>query len=290
MREGKMKAVIPAAGLGTRFLPLTKTSPKEMLPLVDKPAIQYVVEEAIQAGIDDILIITGRGKRSIEDYFDKSFELEYFLEKKNDNKKLQEIQEISKMTDIHYIRQKEPRGLGHAILCAKKHVGKEPFAVLLGDDVIVSKVPCILQLIQQYQKHNATILAVEHLPRSVLHRYGVIRYSSQRDHLYEVQDLIEKPSLEKAPSDLATIGRYILSPKIFDCLEKTPPGYNDEIQLTDALNLLRQHETIYAHEFQGKRYDLGNKMGWLKTMIDFALQRDEFRDELLAYIKNHKNL
>jgi len=285
-----MKAVIPAAGLGTRFLPLTKTSPKEMLPLVDKPAIQYVVEEAIQAGIDDILIITGRGKRSIEDYFDKSFELEYFLEKKNDNKKLQEIQEISKMTDIHYIRQKEPRGLGHAILCAKKHVGKEPFAVLLGDDVIVSKVPCILQLIQQYQKHNATILAVEHLPRSVLHRYGVIRYSSQRDHLYEVQDLIEKPSLEKAPSDLATIGRYILSPKIFDCLEKTPPGYNDEIQLTDALNLLRQHETIYAHEFQGKRYDLGNKMGWLKTMIDFALQRDEFRDELLAYIKNHKNL
>jgi len=290
LREGKMKAVIPAAGLGTRFLPLTKTSPKEMLPLVDKPAIQYVVEEAIQAGIDDILIITGRGKRSIEDYFDKSFELEYFLEKKNDNKKLQEIQEISKMTDIHYIRQKEPRGLGHAILCAKKHVGKEPFAVLLGDDVIVSKVPCILQLIQQYQKHNATILAVEHLPRSVLHRYGVIRYSSQRDHLYEVQDLIEKPSLEKAPSDLATIGRYILSPKIFDCLEKTPPGYNDEIQLTDALNLLRQHETIYAHEFQGKRYDLGNKMGWLKTMIDFALQRDEFRDELLAYIKNHKNL
>ncbi|MBN2245288.1 MAG: UTP--glucose-1-phosphate uridylyltransferase GalU [Candidatus Aminicenantes bacterium] len=285
-----MKAVIPAAGLGTRFLPLTKTSPKEMLPLVDKPAIHYVVQEAIQAGIDDILIITGRGKRSIEDYFDKSFELEYFLQKKNDNQKLQEIQEISEMADIHYIRQKEPRGLGHAILCARKHVDAEPFAVLLGDDVIVSKVPCILQLMHHFQKHETTILAVEHLPQNVLHRYGVIRYSSQRDQLYEVQDLIEKPSLGKAPSDLATIGRYILSPKIFDCLLKTPPGHNDEIQLTDALNLLRQQEPIYAYEFQGKRYDLGNKVGWLKTLIDFALERDEFKDELISHIKQYKNI
>jgi UTP--glucose-1-phosphate uridylyltransferase len=285
-----MKAVIPAAGLGTRFLPLTKTSPKEMLPLVDKPAIHYVVEEAIQAGIEDILIITGRGKRSIEDYFDKSFELEYFLKKKNDNQKLQEIQEISEMADIHYIRQKEPRGLGHAILCAKKHVDTEPFAVLLGDDVIVSKVPCIQQLINQFQKYKATILAVEHLPKNVLHRYGVIRYSSQVDQLYDVQDLIEKPPMGKAPSDLATIGRYILSPKIFDCLIKTPPGINDEIQLTDALNLLRQDEHIYAYEFQGKRYDLGNKIGWLKTLLDFALQRDEFRDEILSYIKDYKKL
>ena len=285
-----MKAVIPAAGLGTRFLPLTKTSPKEMLPLVDKPAIHYVVEEAIQAGIEDILIITGRGKRSIEDYFDKSFELEYFLKKKNDNQKLQEIQEISEMADIHYIRQKEPRGLGHAILCAKKHVDTEPFAVLLGDDVIVSKVPCIQQLINQFQKYKATILAVEHLPKNVLHRYGVIRYSSQVDQLYDVQDLIEKPPLGKAPSDLATIGRYILSPQIFDCLIKTSPGLNDEIQLTDALNLLRQDEHIYAYEFQGKRYDLGNKMGWLKTLLDFALQRDEFRDEILSFIKDYKNL
>jgi len=285
-----MKAVIPAAGLGTRFLPLTKTSPKEMLPLVDKPAIHYVVEEAIQAGIEDILIITGRGKRSIEDYFDKSFELEYFLKKKNDHQKLQEIQEISEMADIHYIRQKEPRGLGHAILCAKKHVDTEPFAVLLGDDVIVSKVPCIQQLINQFQKYKATILAVEHLPKNVLHRYGVIRYSSQVDQLYDVQDLIEKPPLGKAPSDLATIGRYILSPQIFDCLIKTSPGLNDEIQLTDALNLLRQDEHIYAYEFQGKRYDLGNKMGWLKTLLDFALQRDEFRDEILSFIKDYKNL
>lgn len=285
-----MKAVIPAAGLGTRFLPLTKTSPKEMLPLVDKPAIHYVVEEAIQAGIEDILIITGRGKRAIEDYFDKSFELEYFLEKKKDTKKLQEIQDISEMADIHYIRQKEPRGLGHAILCAKKHVDTEPFAVLLGDDVIVSKVPCIKQLIHQFQKHKATILAVEHLPQSVLHRYGVIRYSSHSDLLYEVQDLIEKPPYGKAPSNLATIGRYILSPNIFECLTKTSPGHNDEIQLTDALNLLRQHEAIYAYEFQGKRYDLGNKMGWLKTLLDFALQRDEFRDELISYINKYKNL
>jgi len=285
-----MKAVIPAAGLGTRFLPLTKTSPKEMLPLVDKPAIHYVVEEAIQAGIEDILIITGRGKRSIEDYFDKSFELEYFLKKKNDNQKLQEIQEISEMADIHYIRQKEPRGLGHAILCAKKHVDTEPFAVLLGDDVIVSKVPCIQQLINQFQKYKATILAVEHLPKNVLHRYGVIHYSSCKDQLYDVQDLIEKPPLGKAPSDLATIGRYILSPKIFDCLIKTSPGLNDEIQLTDALNLLRREEHIYAYEFQGKRYDLGNKMGWLKTLLDFALQRDEFREEILSYIKDYKNL
>ena len=285
-----MKAVIPAAGLGTRFLPLTKTSPKEMLPLVDKPAIHYVVEEAIQAGIEDILIITGRGKRSIEDYFDKSFELEYFLKKKNDHQKLQEIQEISEMADIHYIRQKEPRGLGHAILCAKKHVDTEPFAVLLGDDVIVSKVPCIQQLINQFQKYKATILAVEHLPKNVLHRYGVIHYSSCKDQLYDVQDLIEKPPLGKAPSDLATIGRYILSPKIFDYLIKTSPGLNDEIQLTDALNLLRQEEHIYAYEFQGKRYDLGNKIGWLKTLLDFALQRDEFREEILSYIKDYKNL
>lgn len=285
-----MKAVIPAAGLGTRFLPLTKTSPKEMLPLVDKPAIHYVVEEAIQAGIEDILIITGRGKRAIEDYFDKSFELEYFLEKKGDNKKLQEIQNISEMADIHYIRQKEPRGLGHAILCARKHVDGEPFAVLLGDDVIVSKVPCIQQLINQFKKYKSTILAVEHLPQSVLHRYGVIRYSSHKDSLYEVLDLIEKPALGKAPSDLATIGRYILSPKIFDCLIKTSPGHNDEIQLTDALNILRTHESIYAYEFRGKRYDLGNKMGWLKTLLDFALQRDEFRDELISYIKDYKNL
>ena len=282
------KAVIPAAGLGTRFLPITKNSPKEMLPLVDKPAIQYVVEEAVASGIDDILIITGRGKRAIEDHFDKAFELEWVLKNKNDSKALEEIERISHLADIHYIRQKEALGLGHAILCAKKHIGKEAFAVLLGDDIVFADVPCTKQLIEQYEKHRGSIIAVEHVPRDRIEGYGVVKVSDKEiedEHLHRVEDLIEKPEREEAPSDLGILGRYILTPEIFDCIERTKPGVGNEIQLTDALRILNKEEAVYAYEFNGRRYDLGNKMEWLKTTFDVALSREEFRGELLAYIK-----
>lgn len=282
------KAVIPAAGLGTRFLPITKNSPKEMLPLVDKPAIQYVVEEAVASGIDDILIITGRGKRAIEDHFDKAFELEWVLKNKNDSKALEEIERISHLADIHYIRQREPLGLGHAILCAKKHIGDEAFAVLLGDDIVFSDVPCTKQLIEQYEKQRGSIIAVEHVPPDRIESYGVVKVSGVElgdDKLYRVEDLVEKPKIEEAPSDLGVLGRYILTPEIFECIEMTKPGIGDEIQLTDALRILNKEEAIYAYEFYGRRYDLGNKMEWLKTTFDVALRREEFRGELLAYIK-----
>ena len=282
------KAVIPAAGLGTRFLPITKNSPKEMLPLVDKPAIQYVVEEAVASGIDDILIITGRGKRAIEDHFDKAFELEWVLKNKNDSKALEEIERISHLADIHYIRQKEALGLGHAILCAKKHIGEEAFAVLLGDDIVFADVPCTKQLSQQYEKQRASIIAVEHVLPDRIEGYGVVKVSDREmkeEHLHRVEDLIEKPNREEAPSDLGILGRYILTPEIFDCIERTKPGVGNEIQLTDALRLLNKEEAVYAYEFNGRRYDLGNKMEWLKTTFDVALSREEFRGELLAYIK-----
>jgi len=282
------KAVIPAAGLGTRFLPITKNSPKEMLPLVDKPAIQYVVEEAVASGIDDILIITGRGKRTIEDHFDKAFELEWVLKNKNDSKALEEIERISNLADIHYIRQKEPLGLGHAVLCAKKHIGDEAFAVLLGDDIVFSEVPCTKQLIEQYEKQRASIIAVEHVPLDRIESYGVVKISdveTEDEHLYRVEDLIEKPKREEAPSDLGILGRYILTPEIFDCIERTKPGVGNEIQLTDAMRILSKEEAGYAYEFYGRRYDLGNKMEWLKTTFDVALSREEFREELLDYIK-----
>ena len=284
------KAVIPAAGLGTRFLPMTKNSPKEMLPLVDKPAIQYVVEEAVASGIDDILIITGRGKRTIEDHFDKAFELEWVLKNKNNSKALEEIERISRLADIHYIRQKEPLGLGHAVLCAKKHIGDEAFAVLLGDDIVFADVPCTKQLIEQYEKQRASIIAVEHVPLDRIESYGVVKISDAKtedEHLYKIWDLVEKPRREEAPSDLGILGRYILTPEIFDCIEKTKPGVGNEIQLTDALGILSKNkeEAVYAYEFYGRRYDLGNKMEWLKTTFDVALSREEFRGELLAYIK-----
>lgn len=282
------KAVIPAAGLGTRFLPITKNSPKEMLPLVDKPAIQYVVEEAVASGIDDILIITGRGKRTIEDHFDKAFELEWVLKNKNDSKALEEIEMISNLADIHYIRQKEPLGLGHAVLCAKKHIGDDAFAVLLGDDIVFSDVPCTKQLIEQYEKRKASIIAVEHVPLDRIGSYGVVKISdveTEDEHLHGVEDLIEKPKREEAPSDLGILGRYILTPEIFDCTERTKPGVGNEIQLTDALRILSIEEAVYAYEFYGRRYDLGNKMEWLKTTFDVALSREEFREELLDYIK-----
>ena len=282
------KAVIPAAGLGTRFLPITKNSPKEMLPLVDKPAIQYVVEEAVASGIDDILIITGRGNRTIEDHFDKAFELEWVLKNKNDYRALEEIERISNLADIHYIRQKEALGLGHAILCAKKHIGEEAFAVLLGDDIVFSDVPCTKQLIKQYGKQRASIIAVEHVPLDKIESYGVVKVSdveTEDEHLYRVEDLIEKPKREEAPSDLGILGRYILTPEIFDCIARTKPGVGNEIQLTDALRILSKEDAVYAYEFYGRRYDLGNKMEWLKTTFDVALNREEFKGELLAYIK-----
>jgi len=287
-----MKCVIPAAGLGTRFLPATKNSPKEMLPLVDKPAIQYVVEEAVNSGIDDIIIVTGRGKHSIEDHFDIAFELEHILKDNNDIKKLEEIRKISELADIQYVRQKKALGLGHAILCAKKHVGDEPFAVLLGDDIIFSKIPCTKQLIDKFKKYNSSIIAVERVPENKIETYGIIEYGTPVENkLYPILDLVEKPKKEKAPSNLGILGRYILTPEIFDCIEKTKKGYGGEIQLTDSLRLLKEQQTIYGYEFIGKRYDLGNKMDWLKTTFDVALMRDEFRDELLAYIKEKiKNL
>jgi UTP--glucose-1-phosphate uridylyltransferase len=282
------KAVIPAAGLGTRFLPITKNSPKEMLPLVDKPAIQYVVEEAVASGIDDILIITGRGKRAIEDHFDKAFELEWVLKNKNNFVALEEIERISHLADIHYIRQKEPLGLGHAIFCAKKHIGDDAFAVLLGDDIVFSDVPCTKQLIEQYEKCKKSVIAVEHVSQDRIEGYGVVKASAvetEDGHLYGVEDLVEKPKREEAPSDLGILGRYILTPGIFDCLEQTKPGVGNEIQLTDALRLLGNEDAVYAYEFYGKRYDLGNKLEWLKTTFDVALSRADFKEELLRHIK-----
>jgi UTP--glucose-1-phosphate uridylyltransferase len=259
-----------------------------MLPLVDKPAIQYVVEEAVASGIDDILIITGRGKRAIEDHFDKAFELEWVLKNKNNFEALEEIERISHLADIHYIRQKEPLGLGHAILCAKKHIGDDAFAVLLGDDIVFSDVPCTKQLIEQYEKCKKSIIAVEHVPQDRIEGYGVVKASAvetEDEHLYGVEDLVEKPKREEAPSDLGILGRYILTPEIFDCLGQTKPGVGNEIQLTDALRLLSKEEAVYAYEFYGRRYDLGNKMEWLKTTFDVALSRADFKEELLRHIK-----
>jgi len=280
-----MKAVIPAAGLGTRFLPATKAQPKEMLPLVDKPAIHFVVKEAVDSGIDDILIITGRGKRAIEDYFDRSIELELLLNSKGDKKQLAEIEEIASMADIHYIRQKEARGLGHAILCAEKHVGREPFVVLLGDDIIFSQVPCAKQCVDLYNKYGSSIIAVETVPRQMLSSYGVVKGTPFAERLLRIEDLVEKPSPEKAPSNFGIIGRYVLNPEIFRLLGETKPGKNNEIQLTDALRELVKLQKIYAYVIQGKRYDLGNKIDYMKASIDYALYRHEIGPELMAYLK-----
>lgn len=281
-----MKAVIPAAGLGTRFLPATKNSPKEMLPLVDKPAIQYVIEEAVASGITDILIITGRGKRAIEDHFDTNPELEDLLHRKGDEKQLAQMRRIAEMADIHYVRQREPKGLGHAVLCAKKHVGDEPFAVLLGDDVVFSRTPCTRQLLDQYHQKKASIIAVERVPPERIESYGVVKVGREKEPgLYPIEGLVEKPRRAEAPSDLGILGRYILTPDVFDELERTPPGAKGEIQLTDALARLRERQAMYAYAFEGKRYDLGDKLEWLKTNIEVALMRDEFRKPLLDHMR-----
>ncbi len=279
------KAIIPAAGLGTRFLPATKAMPKEMLPIVDKPTIQYIVEEAIESGIEDIIIVTGKGKRAIEDHFDHSFELEQNLFEKGKFELLTEVQKSSKLVDIHYIRQKEPKGLGHAIWCARKFIGNEPFAVLLGDDIVNADTPCLKQMIDQYNRYNATILGVQTVNESDVSRYGIVDGSMIDSRLYNVHSLVEKPKQDEAPSNLAILGRYILSPKIFDILSNQKPGAGDEIQLTDAIAELNKHEAVYAYDFEGTRYDVGEKMGFIQTTIDYALNRVDLRDRLLDYMK-----
>lgn len=282
-----MKAVIPAAGLGTRFLPATKNSPKEMLPVLDKPTIQYVVEEAVASGIRDILIITGRGKRAIEDHFDRNVELEHLLEKKGDTKQLDEMRRIADMADIHYVRQKEARGLGHAVLCAKKYVGNEPFAVLLGDDVVFSQTPCTKQLVERYDRLRASVIAVERVPPERIESYGIVKTGiAMEPNLYTVETLVEKPKRADAPSDLGILGRYVLTPEIFDELERTPPGKNGELQLTDAIQRLLARQVVYAYAFEGKRYDLGDKLEWLKTNIAVAMRRDDMRKALAEYMRD----
>jgi len=279
------KAIIPAAGLGTRFLPATKAQPKEMLPIVDKPTIQYIVEEAIASGIEDIMIVTGRGKRAIEDHFDKSYELEEELRKKGNQDMLNLVKDISNLVNIHYIRQKEPRGLGDAIHCAKTFIGDEPFAVLLGDDIVDSEVPCLLQLIRAHERYKTTIIGVQHVSPSEVSQYGIVSGEKIEDRLYKIDDMVEKPDVDKAPSNIAILGRYIITPEIFKYLENAQPGKNGEIQLTDALKRLMNEEVMYAYVFEGTRYDVGNKIGFLKATTEFALKRDDLKDEFSAYLK-----
>lgn len=278
------KAIIPAAGLGTRFLPATKAMPKEMLPVVDKPTIQYIVEEAIESGIEDIIIVTGKGKRAIEDHFDNSFELEQILLEKKKYDLLDEVQKSAKLVDIHYIRQKEPNGLGHAIWCARKFIGQEPFAVLLGDDIISAEKPCLRQMIEKYERYNSSIIGVQHVTDEEVSRYGIVDGRWVEDALYQINHLVEKPKRGEAPSNLAIMGRYILNPGIFDILGNQNPGAGGEIQLTDAIATFNKTEAVYAYNFEGTRYDVGEKMGFIQTTIEFALQREELRSELLKYL------
>ncbi len=281
------KAIIPAAGLGTRFLPATKAQPKEMLPIVDKPTIQYIIEEAIASGIEDILIVSGRGKRAIEDHFDKSFELEETLIKKEKYQELKEIQSISEMANIHYIRQKEPKGLGHAIWCARKFIGNEPFAVLLGDDIVVSDKPCMKQLIEVYDRYHSSVVGVQPVDMEDVSKYGIIAPKGPQiePNVIHVESLVEKPKKEQAPSNFAIMGRYILRPEIFDMLEILEPGAGDEIQLTDAIKILNEAQAVLAYNFEGTRYDVGDKFGFIKATIDFALQREDLKDEVTAYLR-----
>jgi UTP--glucose-1-phosphate uridylyltransferase len=277
------KAIIPAAGLGTRFLPATKAMPKEMLPIVDKPTIQYIVEEAVESGIEDIIIVTGKGKRAIEDHFDNSFELEQNLLEKKKFELLTEVLKSSKV-EIHYIRQKEPRGLGHAIWCARKFIGNEPFAVLLGDDIVKAEKPCLMQMMEQYDRYHSSIIGVKHVSLEDVSRYGIVDGKAMDERVYKVSHLIEKPLPKLAPSNLAIMGRYILSSRIFEILGGQEPGAGGEIQLTDAIAQLNQHEAVYAYEFEGIRYDVGEKLGFIQTNIEFALQREDLRHGLLDYL------
>ena len=278
------KPIIPAAGLGTRFLPATKAQPKEMLPIVDKPTIQYIVEEAINSGIEEILIVTGRNKRAIEDHFDRSVELELELKRKGNEVLLKQVRDISNLVDIHYVRQKEAKGLGHAINCARTFVGNEPFAVLLGDDVVDAEVPCLKQLINIYESYSRTVLGVQKVSQEDVDKYGIVDFEPVNDRLYKVKDLVEKPSREKAPSNVAILGRYIITPEIFSILGKTKPGSGGEIQLTDALKSLSRVQQLYAYNFEGKRYDIGSKQGFLQATVEFALKREELKDEFGKYL------
>lgn len=280
------KAVIPAAGLGTRFLPATKAMPKEMLPIVDKPTIQYIIEEAIASGIEEILIITGKSKRAIEDHFDRSCELEQELEKKHNTELLELVQQVSNMADVHYIRQKEAKGLGHAIYCARTFVGNEPFAVLLGDDVVYNEEnPCLKQMIDCYDKYQTSVLGVQSVKHEDVCKYGIVDGTQLEDRVYKVKDLVEKPAVEEAPSNVAILGRYIINPGIFDILAETKPGKGGEIQLTDALKELAIKEEMYAYDFEGRRYDVGNKQGFLEATVETALRREDLRGEFLEYLK-----
>jgi UTP--glucose-1-phosphate uridylyltransferase len=279
------KAIIPAAGLGTRFLPATKAMPKEMLPIVDQPTIQYIVEEAIESGIEDIIIVTGRGKRAIEDHFDNAFELESNLLTKEKFDLLEKVQAPSKV-DIHYIRQKEPRGLGHAVWCARKFIGDDPFAILLGDDIVEANTPCIKQLMNQYEQTGSSVIGVQHVPDQETSRYGIIDPLEKNDRLYRVNTLVEKPKQGTAPSNLAIMGRYVLTPEIFPILEGVEVGSGGEIQLTDAIQQLNTKQQVYAYEFEGKRYDVGEKIGFIQTTIEFSLKNPELRDEILKYMTN----
>ncbi|KAA6476119.1 UTP--glucose-1-phosphate uridylyltransferase [Bacillus swezeyi] len=280
------KAVIPAAGLGTRFLPATKAQPKEMLPIVDKPAIQYIVEEAVQSGIEDILIITERNKRSIEDHFDRSVELEQSLLKKGKDDTLKEIRDIADMANIHYIRQKEPLGLGHAVLSARHFIGDEPFAVLLGDDIMVSEKPALQQLIDVYEQYQTEVIGVQTVEPAEVSKYGIIQTSVQKNKVYDIQDLVEKPSVKEAPSNIAVMGRYILEPSIFPILDQTKRGAGNEIQLTDALREICGVRSIYARQLEGSRFDIGDKLGCFKASTEIGLMRDEMRPKLLDYLEN----
>ncbi len=282
-RQKIRKAIIPAAGLGTRFLPATKAQPKEMLPIVDKPAIQFIVEEAMASGIEEILIITGRSKRSIEDHFDRSLELEMQLKEQGKYDMLKMIEEISDI-QIHFIRQKEARGLGHAVLCARQFVGEEPFAVLLGDDLVDAKVPCLAQLIDVYDDYGGSVLGVQPVPRSQVSRYGIVEPREIKPNVWQAVGLVEKPSVERAPSRLAVLGRYVLTPAVFEILAHTAPGAGQEIQLTDAIGELARQEKVYAYQFEGRRYDIGDKEGFLEATVEQALKRPEIREEFMTYL------
>jgi UTP--glucose-1-phosphate uridylyltransferase len=285
------KAVFPAAGLGTRFLPATKAQPKEMLPLVDKPIIQYVIEEAVASGINSIIIVTGRGKNAIEDHFDVSYELERLLEERGQTKLLEQVRAISNMITVSYVRQGETLGLGHAVLMARDLVGNEPFAVMLGDDIIDSPVPCMRQMMDVFERHGAPVVAVQRVPLSEISSYGVIKGEPLHEHgdrLHRVDDLVEKPTAEQAPSDLAIIGRYILTPDIFGVLELTPKDARGEVQLTNGLRRLRESRPIHGYRFDGVRHDAGNKLGFLKATVEFALQRPDLGAAFRDYLRSLK--
>jgi UTP--glucose-1-phosphate uridylyltransferase len=288
------KAIIPAAGLGTRFLPATKAMPKEMLPIVDKPTIQYIVEEAVASGIEDIIIVTGKGKRAIEDHFDNAPELEQNLIGKGKMEILDKVRYSTNLANIHYIRQKEPKGLGHAVWCARNFIGDEPFAVLLGDDIVQSDTPCLRQLMDQYEEKRSSIIGVQTVPENETHRYGIVDPLLQDGRSIQVENFVEKPLPGTAPSNLAIMGRYILTPEIFMFLENQETGAGGEIQLTDAIQQLNQIQRVFAFDFEGKRYDVGEKLGFVKTTLEFAMQHDDLRDDLMDFlkemIKNEKQL